>query len=155
MGGESAWHSAHVRSDAAVDAVSQRLGVAKSDLLGLDGSGGGDAAVRMAVAETQVIEENRRYFEDEGVDLAILSSTAEKTRSDRVILAKNLHPSVSADELMQLFGVHGEVVRILLPPSRTVALIEFAESTEAGKAFRRLSFRFVLQLMCCRYLSPA
>ena len=40
-----------------------------------------------------------------------------------------------------LFGHHGQLGRVVLPPSHTIALIEFLESSDAKKAFRSLAYR--------------
>lgn len=40
-----------------------------------------------------------------------------------------------------MFEQHGEISRLLLPPSGTLAVIEFAESDDANNAFRSLAYR--------------
>lgn len=51
----------------------------------------------------------------------------------QVILVKNLSPEATVDTLRPLFEPHGAITRFVLPPSRTMALVEFAEPTEARR----------------------
>lgn len=73
-------------------------------------------AVRLAVGETQLLRENKEYFEEEGVDLSALESSKGKgvgkgaeLRSSTVILVKNLPYSTQASELAKRFGAFGDV----------------------------------------------
>jgi multiple RNA-binding domain-containing protein 1 len=120
---------------------------------------GGDIAVRMAIGETHVLRENKEYFAANGVDISFMQSdvsgkddvaTKKKkqldkatlsNRSGTVLLAKNLPNETDRGELMSQFGRYGTVLTFLLPPSRTVAIIEFAEPTEARKAFSAMAYR--------------
>ncbi|CAM9650766.1 unnamed protein product [Ectocarpus sp. 13 AM-2016] len=137
------WNASFVRSDTVVDALADRLGVGKSDILDREE---GDMAVRLALGETLLVKENKEYFEKEGVDLSVLESTKGKgsgkgadERSSTVILVKNLPYSAEAAELAKRFGAFGDVGRVLLPPSKTVALVEFLAASDAKKAFKRLA----------------
>ena len=146
------WSSSFVRGDAVVDNLSERLGLAKGDILNVkDDLSSGGAAVRLALGETQIIEENREYFQEHGIDMNILVSGssgkgAEKLhdvkRSKEMILVKNLPYDTTEDDLAKLFnGVGDAPSRILLPPSRTIALVEYGHAVDARKAFRKLAYK--------------
>jgi len=149
------WSASFVRGDAVVDNLAERLGLRKGDILGVkDKLSSGDAAVRLALGETQIIEENREYFRQHGVDMEALvsanepsgggdssSATSTKKRSKTAILVKNLPFDTRVEELEKLFHVGQEPVKILLPPSRTIAMIEYGHSTDAKRAFRKLAYR--------------
>ncbi len=148
------WSASFLRGDAVVDNLAERLGLRKGDILGVkDKLSSGDAAVRLALGETQIIEENREYFRQHGVDMEALvsandgsngnqSGTAKsKKRSKTAILVKNLPFDTRVEELEKLFHVGQEPVNILLPPSRTIAMIEYGHSTDAKRAFRKLAYR--------------
>jgi multiple RNA-binding domain-containing protein 1 len=146
--GEAAkgWSASFVRGDTVVDNLADRLGLRKGDVLGVkDGLSSGDAAVRLALGETQIIEENRVYFKKHGVDMeALVSPVGEADkhkRSNTSVLVKNLPYDTKVEELMKLFHIGEEPVRILLPPSRTIALVEYGHSIDAKKAFRKLAYR--------------
>ncbi|CAM9503853.1 unnamed protein product [Choristocarpus tenellus] len=105
-------------------------------------------AVRLALGETHLVRENKEYFEKEGIDLSALESLkTNKTngkgleRSGTVILVKNLPYTTEASDLAKLFGAFGDVGRILLPPSKAVALVEFLVPSDARKAFKRLAYK--------------
>jgi multiple RNA-binding domain-containing protein 1 len=141
------WSASFIRGDAVVDNLADRLGLRKGDLLGVkDGLSSGDAAVRLALGETQIIEENREYFKKHGVDMDALVSLAsteddKAKRSSTSILVKNLPYDTRVEELTPLFHVGDAPVRILLPPSRTIALVEYGHSVDAKRAFRKLAYR--------------
>ena len=140
------WSASFVRGDTVVDNLADRLGLRKGDVLGVkDGLSSGDAAVRLALGETQIIEENRDYFKKHGVDMDALVSPVGETdkhkRSSTSVLVKNLPYDTKVEELMKLFHIGEEPVRILLPPSRTIAMVEYGHSVDAKKAFRKLAYR--------------
>lgn len=152
------WSASFVRGDAVVDNLADRLGLRKGDILNVkDGLSSGDAAVRLALGETQIIEENRKYFQDHGIDMEALVSLVggrggggdddddketELRRSNKALLVKNLPYDTSEEELAKLFGGVGVTPqRILLPPSRTIALVEYGHPTDARRAFKRLAYK--------------
>ena len=40
-----------------------------------------------------------------------------------------------------MFGKAGEIVRVVLPPTRTIALVEYREGSAAQQAFKRLAYK--------------
>jgi multiple RNA-binding domain-containing protein 1 len=118
-----------------MSSIASRLGVDKSTLLDPTSS---DAAVKQALAETHVIQETKSYFTANGVDLETFKS---KKRGDTAILVKNFPFGTTPDELRKLFEEHGKVVRFLMPPSGTIAIVEFAVAPEARSAFKTLAYR--------------
>ena len=54
---------------------------------------GGELAVRLAISETQILQENREYFQDHGVDISALESAtsgnkAMKRSSTTILVSK-------------------------------------------------------------------
>ncbi|KAL7541608.1 hypothetical protein ACHAXR_013349 [Thalassiosira sp. AJA248-18] len=152
------WSASFLRGDAVVDNISDRLGVSKGDVLNVkDGISSGNAAVRLALGETHIISENIAFFENHGVDVTALESKSTNTkggknggggaaaakRSKTMILVKNLPYDTSLEDLTKVFyGIGGDVPqKILLPPSKTAALVEYGHATDARRAFRRLAYR--------------
>jgi len=43
--------------------------------------------------------------------------------------------------LQELFGKFGELVRLVLPQTKTLALVEYAESADARRAFKSLAYK--------------
>uniref|UniRef100_A0A9J7Y1M6 Probable RNA-binding protein 19 n=1 Tax=Cyprinus carpio carpio TaxID=630221 RepID=A0A9J7Y1M6_CYPCA len=99
----------------------------------------GSLAVRMALGETQIVQETRQFLLDNGVSLDSFSQAAGQ-RSNSVILVKNLPSGVQVAELEALFSPHGSLGRVLLPPSGLTAIVEFLEPTEAKRALMKLAY---------------
>ncbi|KAJ3022223.1 hypothetical protein HKX48_006745 [Thoreauomyces humboldtii] len=132
---EFSWNSLFMNSDAVAEAMAKKLGVRKSDILNPDAE---NMAVRLALAETHIIAETKKYLEDEGIDLSAFEKR--KTRSKTVLLVKNIPYNTEEEELQELFGKFGTLGRLVLPPARTIALVEFQQLNEAKSAFQRLAY---------------
>lgn len=148
------WSASFLRGDAVVDNVADRLGISKGDILNVkDGISSGNAAVRLALGETHIISENIAFFESHGVDVTALDSKSNRNgvgssnsapkRSKTMILVKNLPYDTSLEDLTKVFhGIGGDVPKnILLPPSKTAALVEYGHATDARRAFRNLAYK--------------
>ncbi|XP_074526103.1 putative RNA-binding protein 19 [Halichoeres trimaculatus] len=131
------WNTLFLGTSAVADAIAEKYNTTKSQVL--DHESKGSVAVRMALGETQIVQETRQFLLDNGVSLDSFSQAA-AARSKSVILVKNLPAGVTASELEELFSPHGSLGRVLLPPSGLTAIIEFLEPTEAKRAFTRLAY---------------
>ncbi|XP_033978279.1 probable RNA-binding protein 19 [Trematomus bernacchii] len=131
------WNSLFLGTSAVADAIADKYNTTKSQVL--DHESKGSLAVRMALGETQIVQETRQFLLDNGVSLDSFSQAA-AARSTTVILVKNLPAGVTVAELEELFSPHGSLGRVLLPPSGLTAIIEFLEPTEAKRAFTRLAY---------------
>ncbi|WRT65936.1 uncharacterized protein IL334_002887 [Kwoniella shivajii] len=130
------WATLYMNSDAVAASVSNRMGISKSELLN---SESGNAAVKLALAETTVIEETKKYFEEAGI---VLDSLQPKVpRSQTIILVKNIPFGTTIQSLTDLFAPHGKLTRVLLPPSGTLGVIEYETPMDAGRAFKALAYR--------------
>ena len=112
------------------------MNINKSDILNPES--GDNAAVKLALAETHIIQETKTYLESQGV---LLSSFSSRARSDTTILVKNIPYGTSVDQIRQLFEPHGELSRVLVPPAGTMAVVEFEKPDEASKGFRAVGYR--------------
>ncbi|KAL8716564.1 MAG: hypothetical protein Q9225_006113, partial [Loekoesia sp. 1 TL-2023] len=129
------WNSMYMNADAVMSSISDRLGVPKSELLDPTSA---DAAVKQAQAETHIIQETKSYFSSNGVNL---DAFKHRERGDTAILVKNFSYSTKADELQNLFEGYGTIRRLLMPPSGTIAIVDFAQADHARTAFRSLAYR--------------
>lgn len=118
-----------------MSSVAERLGISKAELLDPTSA---DAAVKQAHAETHVIQETKAYFSSNGVNL---DAFKQKERGNTAILVKNFSFGVKAADLRKLFEPYGQLTRLLMPPSGTIAIAEFARPDEAQKAFKGLAYR--------------
>ncbi|KAL7089774.1 hypothetical protein ACP275_13G203400 [Erythranthe tilingii] len=126
-----------------VENIARRSGVSKSELLDREND---DLAVRIAMGETQVIAETKKALAGAGVNISSLEKFADgKTdglkRSNHVILVKNLPYGSSESELSNMFGKFGSLDKIILPTTKTMALVIFLEPANARTAFRGLAYK--------------
>ena len=92
----------------------------------------------MALAETQIVNETKEFFEKHGI---ILDHFDKKDRSETIILVKNIPYGTTEEEMRELFGKYGELGRVLVPPAKTIAVVEFLEPSESRNAFKSLAYR--------------
>ncbi|CAM6084747.1 unnamed protein product [Calypogeia fissa] len=142
-GDTRAWNTLFMRPDTVAENVAKRYGMTKSEFLDPEA---GDLAVRMALGETHIIAETKRALSDEGVDIEVLEDiasgrTGKEKRSDCVVLVKNLPFTASEDDLISMFSAHGTLGRVILPPTKTLALVEYLEAAEARRAFKSLAYK--------------
>ena len=95
-----------------------------------------EQAVRIALAETEVIKETMDFLKKQNIDLSFLEEDRSKTlRSKKVILVKNIQFEMSQQNLEELFGFYGVIERMILAPNRSIGIIEFGEESHADNAF--------------------
>jgi len=135
------WNSLFLGTSAVADVMAEQYGVDKSQVvMDQEGKGGQtSAAVKLALGETEIVNQTRTFLEQEGVELDVFSRKADK-RSKTVILAKNLPARTSPEELRELFSKFGIVNRLVLPLHCLTAVIEFADPGEARAAFTKLAY---------------
>lgn len=115
------------------------MNISKADILNPDSD---NAAVKLALAETHIIQETKSYLESHGVILSSFSSSSSRIpRSETTILVKNIPYGTTSEHIRDLFEVHGELVRVLVPPAGTMGVVEFVHADEASKAFRAVAYR--------------
>ncbi|KAL6033023.1 hypothetical protein STEG23_013757 [Scotinomys teguina] len=131
------WNTLFMGPNAVADAIAQKYNATKSQVF--DHETKGSVAVRVALGETQLVQEVRSFLIDNGVSLDSFSQAAAE-RSKTVILAKNLPAGTLAAELQEIFGRFGSLGRVLLPEGGITAIVEFLEPLEARKAFRHLAY---------------
>ena len=129
------WNSLYMNQDSVNTAIAERLGVSKSELLDPTSA---DAGVKQAIAESTAIQDTKSYFKKHGVDL---DTFKQRERGDTAILVKNLPTGMTLEELRKLFEDFGQVLRVLMPPVGTIAIVEFAQPTHARAAFASLAYR--------------
>jgi multiple RNA-binding domain-containing protein 1 len=95
-------------------------------------------AVRLALAETQIVNETKEFFEKHGI---VLDTFGKKDRSETIILVKNIPYGTTEEDMRELFGKYGELGRVLVPPAKTIAVVEFLEPSESRNAFKSLAYR--------------
>jgi multiple RNA-binding domain-containing protein 1 len=121
-----------VSASAAQDAAARRSGTSKTTLFDPTSS---DAAVASTLAESAAQNEARTYFSQRGYALDA------STKSRTALLVKNLPASTSVSDVRTLFAQSGVVTDVLLAPSRTSAIVEFEQPSEARTALKKLAYK--------------
>ncbi|KAI0594778.1 hypothetical protein F4775DRAFT_416927 [Biscogniauxia sp. FL1348] len=129
------WNALFMSQDAVNDSFAQRLGITKAELLDPTSS---DAAVKQAIAETSTIQDTKAYFAANGINLEAFKSAE---RGDDAILVKNFAFGTKVEEIRNLFEEHGQVLKVLMPPTGTIAIVHFAKASDAKAAFAKLAYR--------------
>jgi multiple RNA-binding domain-containing protein 1 len=124
--------------------MTYRYGLKASDIININETAG-DMAVNLAIGETQIIRENREYLASHGVNIEVLesnhSSHKSSSRSTTTMLVKNLPPDLILEELESMFARHGIISSFLVPKSKTIAVVDYVEPSEARAAFKALAYR--------------
>lgn len=137
------WSTLFMSSDAVASSVASRLGLEKSDILHPDDEAGSQnlsPAVRLALAETSVIQETKEYLEKEGINVEAFEGSNTR-RSDTVTLVKNIPFGTNVETLRGLFERFGKVERVVMPPSGTIAIVEMDISGDSKVAFKSLAYK--------------
>lgn len=134
----SNWNILFLGQNALADVVSEARGVDKSRLL-TQQTQQDPIAVRMALGDTMVVEETRKFLISNGIELDSFDNP-QAPRNKTVIIAKNLPSQTTKTELANLFELHGKVARVIMPPKGLTAIIEMEEPSEAKLAFKRLAY---------------
>lgn len=129
------WNSMYMNPNAVLSSVADRLGVSKADLIDVSST---DAAVKQAHAETHIIQETKAFLATKGVNL---DAFKQHERDNTILLVKNFPFGTTTEELESLLSPYGEIVNFLLPPSGTIAVIQYAQPGEGSQAMRELAYR--------------
>lgn len=130
------WSMLYMNSDAVASSIADRMNINKADILNPES--GDNAAVKLALAETHIIQETKTYLESQGV---LLSSFGSRARSDTTILVKNIPYGTTVEQIREMFEPHGELSRVLVPPAGTMAVVDFEKPDDAAQAFRAVAYR--------------
>ncbi|XP_019090452.1 PREDICTED: multiple RNA-binding domain-containing protein 1-like [Camelina sativa] len=142
LGNSKAWNSLFMRPDTILENIVRMFGVKKSELLDRECE---NPAVNLALAETKVIMETKEALAKAGVRVTSLEAFAagkgdEKNRSNHILLVKNLPFASTENDLAQKFGKFGSIEKIVLPPTKAMALVIFLESAEARAAMKKMAY---------------
>ena len=121
-------------SDAAIRAAADRLGVSKSEIFDPTSS---DAAVKQAQAETSIRNATKDYLKQKGINL---ESTGKSGNSDTIILVKNFPFGTSPNEIKLHFEPRGNVVKMVMPPTGIIAILQMENVAQAQAAFKALAY---------------
>ena len=135
---KSNWNALFLNPNSVLAAISAQYSMKKREILSMESS---DQAVRIAMAETQIINETKEWLESQGVNLGFLDENrAECIRSDRIILIKNIAYECKESELRELFEFYGVITKFLMSPNRSIGIVEFESDKFSQNCFKNLSY---------------
>eukprot|EP00917_Polyrhabdina_sp_WS-2016_P023445 GHVP01050825.1.p3 GENE.GHVP01050825.1~~GHVP01050825.1.p3 ORF type:complete len:506 (-),score=126.56 GHVP01050825.1:3381-4898(-) len=141
-GDSKLWNILFVDANAAVEAVVPDLATTKEEFLDVNKTG--SMAARVALAETKVIDDNRKWLINEGMNEKLfeeMTDLRKLKRSDDCIIVKHLDRNFQISELQELMSQKGPLVRFTVSPSRTAAIVQYLEASEAKKAFEAFCYK--------------
>ena len=135
---ETNWNYLFLNQNAVIDAVAKRLKIKKEDLFSQNNA---DVAVQIAAMETTIINETKEWLEQQGINLDILKGKRQDCiRSKTIILVKNISNKTKKENLQILLERYGNLVRLLLSPSNTLAICEYVNKKHAENCIKHLSY---------------
>lgn len=129
------WNSLYMNPDAILASIAADLGVRKADILDPTSS---DAAVKQALAETEVIKKTKDSLRQNGVNIDAFQN---RVRDDRTILIKNFPFETTSEEIRNILSPFGQISKFVFPSTGTMAIALFEEAHDAQQALRQLSYR--------------
>uniref|UniRef100_A0A336LLS5 CSON011310 protein n=1 Tax=Culicoides sonorensis TaxID=179676 RepID=A0A336LLS5_CULSO len=133
------WNTLFMGPNVVAELLAKDYQTSKEGVLDVRGSGS-NAAVRLALGETEIVQKMKEFLEENGVCLKSFNGLI-KERSKTVLLAKNLAPGTTIQELRPMFAKFGPLGRVILPPFGVSCLIEYLDQSEAKKAFKSLAYK--------------
>lgn len=139
------WNSLFINADSVANLMASRYDVNKAELYDVHSTNkkAGSIAVKLAVGETQIVNEMRKFLIRNGVKLDAFDNSNTE-RSKTVVLIKNLPNNTHEKDLRELFKkfeLESSIQRLVMPDYGLCAIIEFAERQEARNAFKKLAYR--------------
>lgn len=76
---QASWNSMYLNNNTIMEVISSKLGVKTNEILDVES---GNMAVRVALAETEVLEDTRQWLEQQGVRIDVLDVGRERRVDD-------------------------------------------------------------------------
>ena len=135
---ETNWNYLFLNQNAVIDTISKRLKISKEELLSQNNP---DISVQIAAMETTIINETKEWLKLQGINLDILKGKRQDCiRSKTIILVKNISSKTTKENLKNLLERYGNLVRLLLSPSNTLAICEYVNKKHAENCIKHLSY---------------
>eukprot|EP00118_Oscarella_pearsei_P009093 m.50323 g.50323 ORF g.50323 m.50323 type:complete len:949 (+) comp34064_c0_seq16:20-2866(+) len=131
------WNTLFLNPNAIAEVIAAKYATPKGKVL--DPETSQSLAVRMALGETEVIQETKDFLQSHGIELNAFEGTV-KERSKTVILVKNLPFETMESDLRSMFSPFGDLGRVVCPPAGVTGIVEFTEAKMAKRAFTKLAY---------------
>lgn len=110
----SNWNTLFLGQNAVANILSKKMNIDKSEFF--KSSKNDSVAARMALGETQLVNETRMFLEQNGVFLNCFNFENLK-RSKTIFLIKHLPTNTTESELKEFLATYGRIKRLIMPPS--------------------------------------
>lgn len=110
----SSWNTLFLGQNAVANILSKKMNIEKSQFFKAEKNE--SLAARMALGETQLVNETRMFLEQNGVFLNCFQHENIK-RSKTTFLIKHLPSNTTDSELQAFLTTYGKIKRLILPPS--------------------------------------
>mmetsp|Transcript_247 Transcript_247/g.254 ORF Transcript_247/g.254 Transcript_247/m.254 type:complete len:341 (-) Transcript_247:27-1049(-) len=118
--------------------MSNKLHMSKGEFMD---TGADDLAVKISMAETKILQEIKEWMQTQGINYEAFNGDRNSAaRSQNVIIVKNLPGSSSLSDMQDIFSRYGAIGRCCMPPSKTIAIVEYLDSAAAENAFQHASY---------------
>lgn len=134
------WNSLFARQDTLVAALAAKTGQSAGAIMDKEA---GNMAVRVALGETAIIAETKQFLADAGISLDVMEASLRgeaPARSKTTLLVKNLPYEATVASLQEIFGRYGLLLRVVMPPTRAVAVVEYDSAKCAKAGFAALAY---------------
>jgi len=137
------WNTLFIGVNAVTDAIAEKYSVEKRDVMA--SSRDQSAAVRVALAETEIVQETKSFFKKHNISIEAFErpNGEKRPNSKTVIIAKNLSSNTTSGEIREKFNKFGELKRVLLAPAGTTAIVEYALPSCAKNGFMKCAYRAI------------
>lgn len=132
------WNTLFINPDTVNAAMAEKLHMTKGEFLNKDLQ---DLPVRVSMAESKILAEVKEWMKNNEINYeAFVGERNTTARSETVIIVKNLAKGALVGELRELFERYGAVLRCVMPPSKSIAIVEYQDMSQAKNAFEKLSY---------------
>lgn len=132
------WNSLFLNPNTILGTISEQYNIKKRDILEMEAS---DQAVRVALAETQILNETKEYLLSQNINLDFLNEPRDSCqRSSTTLLIKNISYDCKEHELKELLDFYGVILKFLLPSNKALGIVEFANENFAKNCMNNLSY---------------
>ena len=135
---ETNWNYLFLNQNAVIDTISKRLKISKEELLNQNNA---DIAIQISAMETTIINETKEWLKQQGINLDVLKGKRQDCiRSKNIIFVKNISNITKKENLQNLLERYGNLVRLLISPSNTLAICEYVNKKHAENCIKHLSY---------------
>ena len=141
---ETNWNYLFMNQDTVATSMAKKLGMEKSELMQSD-----NIAVKMAHAETIIINQTKEWMKENGMDIDVLEKhpRSKCERSKTTLLVKNIPYTTKDRDLRNIFERYGELERLLISPFNTVAIVEYKQENQCQLAAKNLAYYMINFIM--------